>query len=80
MSTGQSRRASLAEALLNILIGYGVALAAQVLIFPLYGIHIPLQTNAAIGVWFTLVSLARSYLLRRFFNKLHLKGYLNGTR
>jgi membrane protein implicated in regulation of membrane protease activity len=67
--TGQTKRGSFAEACLNVAIGYGVALASQVLIFPLYGVHLPLSTNALIGVWFTIISIARSYLLRRWFNR-----------
>lgn len=76
MMKGQSRRASLVEALINILIGYGVALASQFLIFPLYGIHVDLKTNIYIGLWFTLVSLVRSYVIRRAFNRFHIHQYL----
>jgi hypothetical protein len=64
----QTKIESLAESIVNILIGYGVALATQLLIFPLYGIDIPISANAAIGLWFTVVSLVRSYVIRRWFN------------
>ncbi len=74
--TGQSRRASLVESVLNILIGYGVAVTAQCLIFPLFGVVLPLSDNLLIGVLFTLVSLIRSYWLRRLFNFLHVHQYL----
>ena len=67
----QSRLQSLFEALANVVLGYGVALGAQLLVFPLFGIHLPLASNLAIGTIFTVVSLIRSYLLRRFFNWLH---------
>ena len=67
----QTKLQSLFEALANIALGYGVALSAQLLVFPYFGIHIPLSSNVAIGVIFTLVSLVRSYALRRFFNWLH---------
>lgn len=67
----QSRLQSLFEALANVVLGYGVALGAQLLVFPLFGIHLPLASNLAIGIIFTVVSLIRSYLLRRFFNWLH---------
>lgn len=73
MSAGQSRRASLTESLLNVAIGYGVALAAQAVIFPAFGIHLSIGEHAAIGGWFTLVSIARSYCLRRLFNFLTIK-------
>ena len=64
----QTRKGSLTEALVNVLIGYGVALASQLIIFPLYGIRLPLASNVAIGLWFTAISIARSYCLRRLFN------------
>jgi hypothetical protein len=67
----QTKLQSLFEALANVALGYGVALSTQLLVFPLFGIHIPLSSNVAIGIIFTLVSLARSYALRRLFNWLH---------
>lgn len=68
----QSRLSSLIESLANILIGYVIAILSQLLIFPLFSIHLPLSSNLSIGFWFTLVSLVRSYALRRWFNaRLH---------
>lgn len=64
----QTRLDSLLESGVNILVGYLVALVSQLAIFPMFGIHVPLTTNLWIGFWFTLVSLVRSYLLRRYFN------------
>jgi hypothetical protein len=72
----QTKKHSLLESLTNVLFGYGVALASQVLIFPLYGINIPLSDNLAIGIWFTAISIIRSYVLRRWFNKV--TGTANG--
>lgn len=70
----QSRRASLIESVANIAVGYGVAVAAQVVIFPLFGMDVPLGDNLLIGGLFTIVSLVRSYCLRRLFNKLSGRG------
>jgi hypothetical protein len=68
----QSRTASLIESVFNVVIGYGVALASQLAIFPMFGIHLPLSDNLAIGAWFTIISLVRSYAIRRWFNaRLH---------
>ena len=68
----QTRLGSLIESLLNIAIGYVVALLSQLMIFPLFDIHVPLSTNLWIGAWFTLISLVRSYIIRRWFNaRLH---------
>lgn len=67
----QSRLGSMLEALANVAIGYGVAVAAQVAIFPLFGLHASLSDNLLIGALFTVVSLVRSYVLRRLFNLIH---------
>lgn len=68
----QTRLGSLIESGINIAIGYVVALASQLLIFPMFDIYIPLSDNMMIGAWFTVISLARSYVIRRWFNaKLH---------
>ena len=67
----QSRWQSLIETFVNVAIGYGVALLTQVLVFPLFGIVIPMASNIAIGVIFTFVSILRSYAVRRFFNWYH---------
>ena len=65
----QTKTQSLIESCINILIGYFVALLSQVAIFPLFNIHVSLGDNLLIGLYFTVVSLFRSYLVRRFFNK-----------
>jgi len=70
----QTKRHSFIESLTNVAIGYGVALLSQLLIFPLYGIHISLGDNIAIGAWFTVISIARSYVLRRWFNRITVKA------
>lgn len=59
------------EAAANVAIGYGVAVAAQVAVFPWFGLHASLSDNLLIGAVFTVVSLVRSYFLRRLFNYLH---------
>lgn len=68
---GQSRRHSFFEACLNVLIGYWIAVITQVLIFPLFGLQVSLGDNLLIGALFTIVSLIRSYALRRLFNHFH---------
>lgn len=64
----QSKKGSLLEAFINVAIGYGVAVASQIVIFPLFGVHISVVENMAIGGFFTVVSIVRSYALRRIFN------------
>lgn len=66
----QSRRMSAVESVANVAVGYGVAVAAQVAVFPWFGIAASLSDNLIIGAIFTVVSLVRSYALRRVFNGL----------
>jgi hypothetical protein len=72
----QTRKASLVETLLNTALGYGVALSAQIIVFPWFGINIPLSSNIAIGLIFTIVSIARGFVLRRAFEVLRVRGVL----
>ncbi len=72
----QSRKASLVEACLNMALGFAVSMAAQVVIFPVFGIHIGVGAHIGIGMAFTVVSIARSYALRRLFEAIMVRGYL----
>ena len=63
----QSRLMSLIEAVANVVVGYGLAVGVQLLVFPLFGLEATLRQSLGIGAIFTLVSLVRGYLLRRVF-------------
>jgi hypothetical protein len=64
----QSKIDSVIEALVNIIIGAGVALLAQLVWFPLIGKEFTMSENLCTTAFFTLVSFWRSYALRRLFN------------
>ena len=64
---------SLAESVANVIVGYGVAVATQILIFPIFGLHTTLGQNLKMGAVFTVVSVARSYVLRRFFEAIRVR-------
>ena len=66
----QSRKFSLIESITNVLVGYGVALVTQISVFPIFGMSVTLGDNLKIGAIFTVVSILRSYVLRRMFNKI----------
>lgn len=69
----QSRLGSLIEVGLNILIGFGINWFANLWILPLYGFHITGGQAFSMGLIFTVISVVRGYVLRRFFNgHLHL--------
>lgn len=63
----QTRKHSMLESITNVVIGYFVALASQLAIFPLFGINVTFRENLLIGLYFTVISIIRSYLLRRWF-------------
>ena len=64
----QSRRNSAIEAFVNVAIGYLVSVLANILILPMFGYDVSLPDSFAIGAAFTVVSLMRSYAVRRVFN------------
>ena len=68
----QSRLMSLVESITNVIVGYGVAVVTQILMFPVFGLHTTLGQNLAMGGVFTIVSLARSFLLRRLFESIRV--------
>ncbi len=71
----QSRRMSLVESLFNVTIGYGVAVTTQIIVFPLFGLEVSLSDNLAIGGLFTVVSIVRSYAVRRIFEASRFRSF-----
>ena len=70
----QSRAMSFVEATTNVVVGYVLAILTQLAVFPLFGLEAALGEHLAIGMAFVAVSLARSYLLRRLFERLRGAG------
>ena len=67
----QTKLGSTAEALANIAVGFSINFAANMLILPLFGFtNLSLGKNFVIGLLYTVISLVRSYVLRRWFNSL----------
>lgn len=65
---------SAVEAVTNVAVGFGVAVLTQALVFPLFGIHATMRDHLAIGGLFTVVSVIRSYCLRRVFEAIRVRG------
>lgn len=68
----QSRAMSLVEAAVNVGIGYGVAVVTQILVFPVFGLQATLAQNLKMGAVFSLVSIIRSFALRRGFDAIRM--------
>ena len=64
----QSKKMSLIETVLSVLIGYIVALLSQIVVFPLFDIEVSLTDNLLTGLLFTVISIIRGYFVRRLFN------------
>lgn len=64
----QTKLGSAMESITNVLVGFTLAIVTQVLVFPMFGINVPLNDNFKICVVFTVISLVRSYAVRRWFN------------
>ena len=69
----QSRAMSLVEAVVNVVVGYGVAVATQMLVFPLFGLQTTLAQNLKMGAMFSIVSIIRSFALRRVFEAIRVR-------
>ena len=65
----QSKKQSFKESVVNVAVGYAVALISQLIVFPVVGVQSTLTQNIKISLYFTIISLIRSYLIRRYFNK-----------
>lgn len=65
----QTRLGSLVEAWTNVAVGLGVSWAANMTVLPWLGFPVTGHQALVMGVIFTAISLVRSYLLRRWFNR-----------
>ena len=64
----QSKKMSLVESFVNVLIGYIVAVIANLSVLPLFGYNVTFIDGSLIGLAFTIISLIRTYIIRRIFN------------
>ena len=68
----QTKLGSFAESCVNIAVGFSINYVANLLVLPLFGLNVTPADAFGIGVIFTVISLVRSYVLRRWFNaRLH---------
>ena len=64
----QTKLGSFIEAWVNVLIGFTINYIANLLIFQLFGFHISLLAKFYMGLLYTVISVVRSYCIRRWFN------------
>lgn len=66
----QSRLMSLIESLTNVGVGFGLAVLTQLAVLPWFDVRLSIAENLVLGGVFTVVSVVRSYSLRRLFEML----------
>jgi hypothetical protein len=66
----QSKKMSLIESLINVTVGYLVAVGANYIVLPMFGYMVNVADSFYIGLVFMAIAMIRSYLLRRLFNNL----------
>jgi hypothetical protein len=66
----QTKTGSIIEAWINVLVGFGISFGCNMTILPWFGFDVSARQSFEIGLVMTVVSLVRSYLLRRWFNAM----------
>lgn len=66
----QTRMMSAVESVTNVVVGLLVSLAVQVAVFPWFGLRLDASRHVALTAIFTAVSVARSYVVRRMFERM----------
>lgn len=68
----QSKLESFIEAMTQTIIGYVLNLGVQLVVYPFFGATFTFMQNIYIGLIFMVVSIARGFFVRRWFNaRLH---------
>lgn len=73
----QSRLMSMLESIINVVVGFGIALVAQIVFLPMLGVTISLHQNLKFAVIMTVISIARSFILRRAFEAMRIRRPLS---
>ncbi len=68
-SPRQTRLGSFIEVCFNIGIGFTINFFMNLTIFPLFGWSISVGENLLLGVIYTVVSVIRGYVVRRYFER-----------
>ena len=64
----QTKKQSLIESLTSTTIGIIIGIVLNLTILPIFGYPVSLSDSLWISVIFTVVSIIRSYIIRRWFN------------
>ena len=64
----QSKKQSLIESLTSTTIGIIIGILLNLTILPIFGYPVSVSDSLWISIIFTIVSIIRSYIIRRWFN------------
>lgn len=70
----QTKIKSLTESVINTVVGITMSFIIQIIIYPILNIEVDLNQNVIITITFTIVSIFRSYVIRRLFNRQSIKS------
>ena len=76
----QSKLESFIESWVNIVIGFTLNYFGNLIILPMFGFNVTPGKAFGIGVFFTIISLVRSYYIRRIFNRYGSGGWVQFFR
>mgnify|MGYP003509692367 FL=1 len=75
----QTRLQSLIEALVNVALGMVISVLLSLVVYPAFGHAFTLAQNIGITVIFTVASILRSYVVRRWFNAVLHRAVVRET-
>ena len=64
----QTKRQSLIETLTSVFVGWLIGVILNMLVLPLFDYDITVVDSLLVSLIFTVISVVRGYLIRRFFN------------
>lgn len=73
----QTRLMSLLESIINITVGFGISLGAQIVFLPMLGVVVDFHQNLIFALIMTVISIVRSYVLRRVFEAFRIRRPLS---
>ena len=69
----QTKRQSLIETLTSVFVGWLIGVILNMLVLPLFDYNITVIDSLWVSLIFTVVSVIRGYVIRRFFNSKERK-------
>lgn len=71
---GQNHKMTALESTVSVLTGYIITVLIQYLVYPIFGISIPVTQALLISIIIVFAAFVKNYSIRRVFNYLHIKG------